>query len=390
MKGVERKQPTQPTGENYVWSRGIRYHMKLGAVGGNTYESLILVSVGSEFPAGVQVQPRVRNPALAKRAVQTYGHLPPIVTGLHEEAAADLMARASLELQSPDIDLVRLCLDVSGKQRSKEYYLQTVEEYLKHCQQPVGMLHFIIGLSTWIISLLIPPAMLIYLGHSEVGTGNWCFKDGTISFQEIFDLYRRCSPGKALSIQSDCCYSGNWVRACAKTLDRLGIPPCGHRAKEQGILLKVFASCQPDQKATEPCHSVEGVTVSDNGAQITTCHQLTQQRSARFSSSRLVCCRAPDSPCPRNTFKHLKWEDGVDGKFNIRPIKRRGGRADKWYYIMLHRAGDEYAAAFDAQFDRDPALKLSDWGYVLESGEGRNIPQEIRKKVHAWTTVATM
>jgi len=180
------------------------------------------------------------------------------------------------------------------------------------------------------------------------------------------------------------------VRDCAKTLDRLGIPPCGHRAREQGILVKVFASCQPDQKAAEPCYSVEGVTVSDTGTLITTAHQLTQQRSARFSSSRLVCCRAPDSPCPRNTFQHLKWEDGLDRKFNIPQIKRKEGGRRKWYYIMLHRAGDEYAAAFRAQFKRDPALQLSDWGYVLESGQGTDIPQEIQEKVEIWTSLAIL
>ena len=147
MKGVEGKQPTPPTGENFVWSRGIRYNMKLGAVGGNTGDELILVSVGSEFPAGVQVQPRVRNPALAKRAIKTYGHLPSIVTGLHEEAAADFMARASLQLQVSNGELIRLCLDVPGKQRSKEYYLKTIEGFLKYHQHQGGMLHFINGLS---------------------------------------------------------------------------------------------------------------------------------------------------------------------------------------------------------------------------------------------------
>ena len=145
MKGVEGKQPTPPTGEHFVWSRGIRYHMKQGSVSGNTSETLILVSVGSElqFPAGIQVQTRVRSPALAERVIQTYGHFPPIVAGLHEEAAADLMATASMRLQVVTTEVVRLCLDVSGKRRSKEYYLTTIEDFLKHCQKPVGMLHII-------------------------------------------------------------------------------------------------------------------------------------------------------------------------------------------------------------------------------------------------------
>ena len=180
------------------------------------------------------------------------------------------------------------------------------------------------------------------------------------------------------------------MRDCAKTLDRLGIPLCGHRAREQGILLRLFASCQPDQKAAEPCYSVEAVTVEDDGTQFIDAKQLTQQRSAWFDGTRLVCCRAPDSPCPRNTFQHLKWEDGVDRKLNTRWIKRKEGGAYKWYYIVLHRAGDEYAGAFDAQFKRDPALQLSDWGYVLESGQGTDIPQKIQDKVADWTNVANM
>ena len=144
MKGVEGKRPTPPTGEHYMMSRGIRYDMKRGGVGGNTGESIIIVSVGSEVPTGVQVQPRVRDPARAERATQIHGHLPPIVTGLYEEAAADLMATASPVLQSINFDMVRLCLDIPGKQRSKEYYLKTIEEFIKQCQQPAGMLNHII------------------------------------------------------------------------------------------------------------------------------------------------------------------------------------------------------------------------------------------------------
>ena len=55
------------------------------------------------------------------------------------------------------------------------------------------------------------------MGHGEKGTGNWCFKDGTISFQEIFNLYRKFSAGRLLSLISDCCYSGHWVRMCKDT-----------------------------------------------------------------------------------------------------------------------------------------------------------------------------
>jgi len=140
LKGVEGKKQTPVTGKHYVESRGIQYNLKFGCQSGSMSETIILVSVGSEFPADIKVQPRVPDSALADRAVEIYGHLPSIVTGLHKEAAADLIATASVRLQAPNTDLVRLCLDVPGKQRSKQYYLNTIAEFLKHCQKPGGKL----------------------------------------------------------------------------------------------------------------------------------------------------------------------------------------------------------------------------------------------------------
>ena len=229
--------------------------------------------------------------------------------------------------------------------------------------------------------------MIHYLGHSEEGTGNWCFKDGTISFQEIFDLYRKHCTNKRITIKSDCSYSGQWVRECAKTLDSLSIPPCGHRARENGALVKVFASCQPiaNEEAAEPCYSIEAVTVEDDGSITTSAKQLTQQKSMWFDSTKLVCCRGPDSPCPKTTFQHLKWENAVDDTISVRRIKRKEG---VWYYIILHRAGDAYQEEFRSRCAKDSTLRLSDWGYVLESGEGKDIPQVFDDKVGSWTAVA--
>ena len=139
VKGVEERKPTPLAGEGFVISRGIRYDMKQGAVAGNTSETMILVSVGSEFQSDVPVECRVQDPAMVEKAINRHGHLPTTPITLQEETAADLMARASLILQDTTSDLVRLCLDVPGKQRSKQYYLQAIEEFFKNCQEPVGM-----------------------------------------------------------------------------------------------------------------------------------------------------------------------------------------------------------------------------------------------------------
>ena len=178
------------------------------------------------------------------------------------------------------------------------------------------------------------------------------------------------------------------MRECAKTLDSLGIPPCGHRARENGILIKVYASCQQNEEAAEPCFSMEAVRAEDDGSVTHYIGRLTQQRSVWFDSTKLVCCNGPDFPCPQTTFQHLKWEDAVDRSVCIHRVKRKESGRNVWYYIMLHRAGESYQETFKLQLTKNRTLRLSDWGHVLESGEGKNVPKEIKDKVNNWTTVA--
>lgn len=136
-----------------------------------------------------------------------------------------------------------------------------------------------------------------YLGHSEKNTGNWCFKDGTINYQDLVTLYMQHCPGKLLTIQSDCCYSGQWVIDCARFLDSFGITPCGHRARERKLLLRVFASCQPTQKAVEPCYSIEVWSMKRGWPTIKPCNTLTKNQYGLVALSYCVA-RAQILPVP--------------------------------------------------------------------------------------------
>ena len=152
-------------------------------------------------------------------------------------------------------------------------------------------------------------------------------------------------------------------------------------------MFKMFASCQPDQEAAEPCYSIEAVRVM-NGVVMVSAKQLTQQKSMWFDSTTLVCCRASDSPCPQTTFQHLTWENAVERSWNLWLVTRREGNRDMWYFLLLHQPGDDYNQKFQSKLRRDPnSLQLSDWGYVLEFGEGENPPKHLKDKVKNWTHV---
>jgi len=51
---------------------------------------------------------------------------------------------------------------------------------------------------------------IYYTGHGETNTGNWCFKDGTVSLDEILQIVKQYKL-RTLAISSDCCYAGNWA-----------------------------------------------------------------------------------------------------------------------------------------------------------------------------------
>ena len=102
---------------------------------------------------------------------------------------------------------------------------------------------------TKIIICSDPTVTLYYHGPGRKGTGDWCFADGFITFQDIADLYMKYFMGSVLVIHTDCSYSGSWVKSCGEFLDKQGVQPCGHSARDKGILIKLNASCRADEVA---------------------------------------------------------------------------------------------------------------------------------------------
>ena len=133
------KQPRLLAGEQFFDVEGLRYNRKVGGIGGNTAEVMILVSVGDEYPADLVVKQRIKNPSLAEKTISTLGNLPLPVPGLHKEAAADLIAAVSNEIKASNLALVKLLLDVPLMQRAKEEYIRKIQAFLQSCQERVGM-----------------------------------------------------------------------------------------------------------------------------------------------------------------------------------------------------------------------------------------------------------
>ena len=114
----------------------------------------------------------------------------------------------------------------------------------------------------------MPAVVIHYIGAGRRNTGDWCFEDGFITFKDIADLYLRAISnfkGHVLTIISDCSYSGCWVRDCMEFFDDRGMEPCGHKAREKGMIIKVYASCKSNEIPTEYCYSVNSAVNENTG-----------------------------------------------------------------------------------------------------------------------------
>ena len=219
-------------------------------------------------------------------------------------------------------------------------------------------------------------AIIWYTGHGERGTGNWCFKDGVISFEEVFALYMNHFKGKVLTLVCDCSYSGSWVEQWARKLDEIGVPPCGHHTREQGIFIKVFCSCEGDQQATWLTYSEEGVYVDEKilkSVQIG--KKLTSGQTAYGKCFTCIRCRkTSDEEC--EVPPHHTWVDRIINADYVYLVRGHDKDRPAWHYVLVDK---EKVEEFKDQVTTG-RIDLAEYGKILRSGWGNNPSEELKEQ----------
>ena len=224
------------------------------------------------------------------------------------------------------------------------------------------------------------PVVLHYIGPGRRPTGDWCFHDHDITFDDIATLYTKHFRERILVIVSDCSYSGKWVESCKRFLDKYGVQPCGHSARKNGIKLKVYGSCQPDQIGNSLIYSARG-----NGNEKNTgCHYLWPTQSI-----------APDQTTYGNDFteitcgKTLEEECALGPNFTFQKKNKterihifRGIHQGRRVWRILELVDDfktirEFKEKTQGGNVETQNIKLSDYGKIMNSGWGQDPPQEV-------------
>ncbi|XP_065882760.1 uncharacterized protein [Dysidea avara] len=210
-----------------------------------------------------------------------------------------------------------------------------------------------------------------------------------VSLQEILALYFDYFRGKLLYIFTDFCYFGHWVVELARYLDNLGIGACGHQAMEQGLLFKIVASCEPDQKAADGCFSSGALGFDDDDKNITfaTHHKLSGSQNVYgcdFTHTMCYQLDGPRAPCrlPEMPAKYRwQWKDIISTISNPGErtfvVRGRDKGRKAWHFVVVPGClVESFKAATTVG-----VVGVSDYGFSVASGFGDAPPDDILKKL---------
>ena len=229
------------------------------------------------------------------------------------------------------------------------------------------------------------PVCINYIGPGKRHTGDWCFADGFITFEDINEAYTECFRSKALGIFSDCSYSGRWVRELAYFLDDVGVQPCGHSARKENILLGVCASCKSHQIPHTLLYSARGRGNDEDTGQLYyeySGYEVVQgQNTSWIKNTRITCKTGASFADPCLIASDFTWDKGRENE-RIRLVtgKQRGRRG--WWYVFLH--DDEQTEQLYKEKSKSGTLKpsdLADYGCVFKSGWGQDPPEELQQTI---------
>ena len=186
--------------------------------------------------------------------------------------------------------------------------------------------------------------------------------------------------GKPLSIVSDCSYSGNWINNCAKRLDEMNVPSCGHHTREHGLLFKIFTSCQPSEEATALCYINEAVMYSEADKAVllwTSKTLMSGQKTMHTDFKDIRCSKPADESC--ETDSDCTWNDHLNIKSHLVYLVRgEDSGHPAWHYVFID---EEKLDNFKAKVATG-TIDIANYGRILKSGWGKDPPKYTAHKIN--------
>ena len=210
----------------------------------------------------------------------------------------------------------------------------------------------------------------MYFGSGRKKTGDWCFKDGYVTFESIMQLYNTYFIGKHLKIVSDCSYSGNWVQLVMDYLDKCKITACLHSARASGKLIDVVASCQAHEIPFSLFFAARGFFNDKNTAFLFYVRPIqiaVKQNMRCFGNITMICTAANlDSECLLPPF-YTSQKKRVAEKLHLQHFP------SEWNLLLV--IDDDEDIHNQILLDR---ADVEEFGTICKSGKGK-VTEDVKK-----------
>ena len=190
--------------------------------------------------------------------------------------------------------------------------------------------------------------------------------------------------GRVLSIFSDCSYAGHWVKQLQVFLDEQGVQPCGHSARDKGILIKVLASCKSNQVPHCLLYSIRACGNDKNNGRFfirPNGFEVAQAQLTKSVDSTNIRCKNKSITELCTLKPGYTWhkQSASDRIFKVTG-EDHGRRA--WHYVLLvddQDTIDKFKELTQGENTGKNTINVRNYGQVLKSGWGEEPPQDVKE-----------
>ena len=160
----------------------------------------------------------------------------------------------------------------------------------------------------------------------------------------------------------------------------MNVPSCGHHTREQGLLFKIFTSCQPNEEATALCYINEAVEYSEADKAVIFWNSRTLmsgQKTMHTDFKDIRCGKPADESCEADS--DCTWNDHLNTKSClVYTVRGKDKGRPAWHYVVVD---EEKLDDFKAKI-ASGTIDVADYGRVLKSGWGKDPPEDIDRKMN--------
>lgn len=164
-------------------------------------------------------------------------------------------------------------------------------------------------------------------------------------------------------------------------MDNKGVSPCGHSARERGILIKVLASCQSTEVPTHFSFSIHNARNEKNTRLLSfkTSFKGNEicpgQHPSGVDFTQVLCKSKIREPCSLTSgYTWKRWHEGQ--RINLITTLEKGRPV--WYYVLLCDDDQKTAEFRKKLMSGNESVQIADYGLLLKRGWGDNPTNEIK------------